>query len=326
MDDEQITPTGDDETSVLARMEALVGGDDEPEDQQQETPPETDADDADEPEQDDQSEQVGDEAESQTSETEADFEITYKGQAQKLSREEARNLAQLGKLYSDNQANAHTQWQSAAQTLEQIQKLAQATTPELEQARGMVALYQQALKQIDHDRMQALARDDPAAYLQERAKLDQLQAQASAAWERQRTLTEQMQQQITQAQQQILSAEMEMLPKLVPQWRDASKFDQAKRAINDYLTERKFRPQTVQAIANNAELVALVNDAMQYRALQKSRMEKVREAKPRQQPVLKPGAAQTKGAADADAAAKLRTQLRKTGDARYAAALIERML
>lgn len=266
---------------------------------------------------------VDDLPDDQPQESDADsLEIVFNGTPIKLSKEEARERAQLGELYRRNKEQYEQTWQQAQQLAQQAQQMVQMS-PELQQAAAMASLYDQALRQFDPAQMRKLASEDPAAYLEKRAEYDALALQAqqaAAAYQQQHQKFQEQQAAIRQA---TLAQEFELLPKLVPQWRDQTRAAKERKELADALQANKLRPQTIDAVANNAELLAMAYKAHRYDQLQASKREKVAQVTKAPQ-TLKPGSATANNAND-DRFKAQRQQLKRSGSVDDAGALLARM-
>lgn len=311
--------------SPESRLAAFFGGqpapepaaqhDSEPEAAPQESQPEPQAESqtSDEP-------TVDDLPDDQPPETDVEsLEITFNGTPIKLTKEEAKERAQLGELYRRNQEQFDRTWQQAQALAQQAQQMVQLT-PELQQTAAMAQLYDQALKQFDPAAMRKLASEDPAAYLEKRAEYDALALQAQQAQAAYQQQFQQFQAKQTEFRNAQLAQEFELLPKLIPQWRDQTRAAKERKELADALQSNKLRPATIEAVANNAELLAMAYKAQRYDALQASKREKVAQAT-KAPAMLKPGASTANNSSD-ERYAKARQQLRKSGSVEDAARLL----
>lgn len=248
------------------------------------------------------------------------LEITYNGQPLKLSKDEARERAQLGEHFRRNQTQAEAAWAAAGQAVQRAQAVVQMA-PQIQQAAGVVAMYQQALNSIDPAQMRTLASTDPAKYLEERARIDELVAGANNAQAQLNSLQQQFgehQQRLTEAQ---TAQEYEVLGKKLPQWRDPQRYAKDATELVNALKRDGVRPQTLAALDGNAELLAMAHKAVLYDRLQASKREKLQTANGAPQ-VARPGSATSAGAASEDRARALRADLKKTGSVASATRLL----
>lgn len=231
-----------------------------------------------------------------------DLEIVYNGEAIKVPKSEAKDLAQLGMHFKRNNERFEQQWKSVEQYAQAVQQAAQVA-PEVAEAQAMVALYQRAIQGVDVNGLAQLARTDPAAYVERQAELQQLQFQYQSAQQ----MLAQKQQQYQHAQQaqmsQWLTKQDEALQRAIPQWRDPAKRQADEATIRSAMQELGYSDSEIENL-RDARGKRLAHYAAQYLALQKAKGERLKRAE--QAPaVAKPGAAQTARSSAADRDAQL---------------------
>ncbi|MGA1024470.1 MAG: hypothetical protein ACO3S8_07300, partial [Aquiluna sp.] len=218
-----------------------------------------------------------------------ELDLVYNGETLKVSLDEARNLAQLGHHLKTQQEKVAGEFQAAKQQAEQIRQFvavqAQATS-ELRSADVEASNLEAQLRGIDQNELARIASDDPARYVEIRAQIDVLQQRYQSAVARRNQAIQQFQQAKAGTEQTVLANEASLLQKIAPIFRDQSKAQGAVAQIQEAL--KSVRPETVQAVSHNAELMAMALDAAKYRALQSTKREKVSQAR-----TAKPGTSQT---------------------------------
>lgn len=261
-----------------------------------------------------------DEAEAPTS-ADADLELTYNGEPLKVSRDEAKNLAQLGYQLQQQRDKISSELQQGTQQAQQIRQAVEQQVKLLPELRNLdleVYSLAQQLQSVDQNALAALAVNDPHQYLQVRAQIDQVNARYQQAAARRETAFKQYEQAQQQTQQQVWEAERQMLQRLVPVFKDETKSAAAQQQVAASL--KGARQQTVEAISNNAELMAMAYKAARYDDLQASKRQKLQTAA-KAPPVVRPGTGQNVADSKQEQAQRLRTQLRKSGSVDDAARL-----
>lgn len=266
------------------------------------------------------------EADSDEEQTEEPQKITLKrGEEEvEVDLEEAKNLAQMGYDYTKKT-------QEVAEQRKQVEMYAQAVKAQEQAIRQQAELQQVLIKEIAkvesiNDQIAAYERVDWNTL----SDTDPVQAQkayfAYTQLMNQRTQAQQdiqykyqqlTQQRIEQDQMRLAQAQQELV-KMIPDW-NADKARELREAGKSY----GFDDNELSSITD-PRMVKVLAEAAAYRKLQaeKATVTKKVSDKPA---VVKPGAKDTKRAAQADYA-KDRAALKKTGDQHLAAKLIERML
>lgn len=190
------------------------------------------------------------------------LELNHNGEVKRVSKEEARKLAQMG-------LDATQKWQAAADTQRSNQEYRAALdaklqiTPQIVDAAAAVKSYEAALQPYAQVNWVQLAQDDPIAYSQHRAQFDQLRdgyQQASG----------QLQQVVSAAQQversistQELHAQGQRLLEALPEWKDPQRLASDQGRIRKYLTTEGITDQEINTLAD-ARFVLIARKAMLY--------------------------------------------------------------
>lgn len=252
----------------------------------------------------------------------ADFlELQYNGAPERVDKERAKTLAQQGLYYERNQAQVDQHWKQAQEALQAVAGQLNAV-PELREAEAAVALYERAIASIDLGEMQQLATDDPAKYLSKLAEYNTLSRRAEEAKAKREQVAKQVQEGMQKAQSEILARERDALLRAVPDWRDQSKFTQARARIVAYMAERGFSEQELAGLMDHRALL-VAYDAARFREGQKALKASAKNlgAKPK---VAKPGTGTAKAEAEDVQAKILRSRLKQSGKLEDAAKLFER--
>lgn len=233
---------------------------------------------------------------------EPELEIVYNGTPEKLSREQAKKYAQLGKHLEQRQEQFEQQWKSVETYAQAVQQQVQAA-PEVQEARSLVTLYQRAIEGIDMNALAQLARTDPAAYVERQSELAQLQYQHQQAYQKAQQAQNKWQQASQYQAAQWAQRQEEIIKSAIPQWRDPAKRASDETAIDSAMREIGYTAQEVAAV-KDARAKHLMHLATKYLALQKAKGEQLKKANDAP-PVAKPGVASTTRSTAAERDAKL---------------------
>lgn len=220
-----------------------------------------------------------------------ELELTYNGEPLKVSKDEAKNLAQLGYHLQKAQERVTGELTAAQQQAQQIAQVVQSiqqTAPHVQQLQAhMQALNMMAASEnLNPAAIYQVAQSDPARAQEMQAKLGVYQQQFAQAQQAYQQAWQQMQQQHQSLTAQSLEAEKNLLPRILPQAKDPAKYEQIKTTLMNSL--KGLRPQTIQAIDGNAEVFAAFAKAAQYDALQASKRANLQKAG-NAPAVIKPG-------------------------------------
>ena len=122
--------------------------------------------------------------------------------------------------------------------------------------------------------------------------------------------------------QALVAQNAQMLPELIPEWKEAKNYERDRIKLRDYLKSRNFSDQEIDQ-AYDARIVALAYDAMRWRELKNSKpkqSEPLEKALKPSAPAPRPMNTQTKATVEA------RKRLAKTGSIRDAAAVFESLI
>lgn len=249
------------------------------------------------------------------------FEIVHNGQTHKLTREDTIKYAMQGFDYTQK-----TQAVAAKDryVTEQLQRLSQVdqVAPQLQGQLAQVKAIEAQLAPYQSVNWVQEAANDPGRYAQLRAQYDVLRDAYGQAASQYTQAEQSARAQLRHIAQQRLQAEAQRLPELVPEWKDPQRMEADKAAISKhYTTTYGINEQELNAEANTAFKVAVLQKAMKYDQLVRSKADKSKTLRTAP-PVTRPGAAQTPDAAKADQRKALTQNLRKSGDLKDAAALI----
>lgn len=217
-------------------------------------------------------------------------ELDRKGEKRKVSKEEARNLAQQGWDYSEKMREYKVH-------LEQVEQMRAAVTakaqlhPKLIEAAADVRSYERALGQFQQVDWSKLAQDDPIGYTQTRAHYDSLRdgyQQAIGNWQQVMGASQQVDAALDQAS---VAREFQTLYERAPEYRDPEKLKSEQGRVMGYLKEISATPDAMRMIASSAEAFLLVRDALRYRQAVKAKSERTAQV-PKAPAPLKPGPAQ----------------------------------
>lgn len=306
------------ETDIVSRLMELEQDEEQPQDA--EPAPQEEAEDTEPVAEEDAEEAEAEEAEAEP-DSDDEFELHYNGTTEKVPKDRAKALAQQGLYYERNQAQVDQHWKQVQEASQFVAQQLQ-TVPELQEAAALVSMYQKAVESIDIADMQKMATEDPAQYLAKLAEYNTLNRRLTEAQAKHQATAQQFAQSQQQFQSEVLKREREALFKAIPDWRDDSKFKQARGRILAYMAERGFSEQEVGSLMDHRALL-VAYDAARFRESQKALKASAKQLgqKPK---VAKPGASTTPAQANDEATTKLRQQLKKSGRLDDAAKLFER--
>lgn len=213
------------------------------------------------------------------------LELDRKGEKRKVSKEEAKRLAQQGWDYSTNQEQLKAERQAVAQERAAIQAKANIT-PHVLDAAGNVKFYENALRQYQNFDWVAYARDNgPQDYQVARAHFEQLKEGYQSANYQLNTVMGHVQQIDAQAMDAMLKQNFSRVLDDAPELRDPKRYQVEAERINGYLGRKGFSAQEINSILDSRHF-AVARDAMRYAEALKARAERQTTT-----PTLKPGAA-----------------------------------
>ncbi len=217
-------------------------------------------------------------------------ELDRKGEKRKVSKEEARNLAQQGWDYSEKMRDFKARSEQVEQMHAAVMAKAQLH-PKLIDAAADVRSYERALGQFQQVDWSKLAQDDPIGYTQTRAHYDSLRdgyQQAIGNWQQVMGASQQVDAALDQAS---VAREFQTLYERAPEYRDPEKLKSEQGRVMGYLKEISATPGAMRMIESSAEAFLLVRDALRYRQAVKAKSERTAQV-PKAPAPLKPGPAQ----------------------------------
>lgn len=165
---------------------------------------------------------------------------------------------------------------------------------------------------------------DPGEYAAKQAEFQAKQQRVNTGMQQlmyqQQRAQAQQQQQVAEHTQQYLREQEALLLSRVPEWKDSAAFQAGKDELTRYLSEQGFTREQINGFSA-ANAVMLAKKAMEYDKGRTKAQDLRKKAKPALTS-LKPGAARSRAARQADTTQKLRQNLHKSGHVRDAAALI----
>jgi hypothetical protein len=214
------------------------------------------------------------------------LELNHNGEVKRVSKEEARKLAQMG-------LDATQKWQAAADTQRANQEYRAALdaklqiTPQIVDAAAGVKSYEAALQPYANVDWVQLAQSDPIAYSQHRAQFDQLRdgfQQASGRLQQAFGAAQQIEQRISQ---QELHAQGQRVMEALPEWKDPQRMASDQGRIRKYLIAEGITDQEINTLAD-ARMVLIARKAMLYDQAINAKKSKGTQTAPS---ALRPGAA-----------------------------------
>jgi hypothetical protein len=218
-----------------------------------------------------------------------DLEIVYNGETLKVSKSEAKDLAQLGMHHKRNTERFEQQWKSVETYAQSVQQQMQAA-PEVQEAQALVTLYERAIQGVDMNALRSLAGTDPAAYVERQAELAQLQYQHQQAYQKAQEARHKWMQATQYQQAQWAQRQDELVKTVIPQWRSESKRAEDMAQIRTTMKELGYTDQELDGM-KEARAQRLMYLASKYVGLQKAQGERLKRAE-QAPPVSKPGVSQ----------------------------------
>lgn len=212
------------------------------------------------------------------------LELNHNGEIKRVSKEEARKLAQMG-------LDATQKWQAAAEAQRQNQEFAQAMQaklsihPQIIDAAATLKGITAALQPYQNVDWVKLSQDDPIGYSQHRAQFDNLRdayGQAAANFQQVAAAAQNIDTQIDGA---MLAAQNGQLLERLPEWRDANRRAADTGRIRQYLQSEGIAPNELDNLVD-ARYVVIARKAMLY-----DQAMRAKQGKQSTSPSLKPGAA-----------------------------------
>lgn len=163
---------------------------------------------------------------------------------------------------------------------------------------------------------------DPVSYMKQKEGYEREMGDLQAAQAEMQRMSQKSQVEQEQQLQALVAQNAQMLPELIPEWKEAKNYERDRIKLRDYLKSRNFSDQEIDQ-AYDARIVALAYDAMRWRELKNSKpkqSEPLEKALKPSAPAQRPMNTQTKATVEA------RKRLAKTGSIRDAAAVFESLI
>lgn len=212
------------------------------------------------------------------------LEIERKGEKRRLTKEQAKQYAQLGLDASTLYEQTKGERAAIAAERAALQQKAQVT-PQLIDAAANVRMYQQALQRYQNVDWGTLARENPTEYLPERAQFEQLRDGFNTAVGHLNQTSNALQQVDAQVNAAEVQRQLYAVAEGAPELRDPQKFTAETGRMRAYLTEMGITEAEAQQLTD-ARHFLIVRDAMRYRQAVKAKAERATQS-----PSLRPGAA-----------------------------------
>lgn len=249
------------------------------------------------------------------------FEIVHDGQQHRLSREETIRYAQQGFDYTQKMQALADNARAVQQRLQQLEQVEQVQ-PVLAAELATVKAFEAQLAQYQQVDWVKLATDDPLEYPRVRAQYDQLVNGYNAAAQQYTQKRQAVGQYMDRFKAESLAKEAQMLPQVMPEWKDPAKLQAAKDEIRGYLEKMGLDPSQVAGkYLDSAFAMKTLWQSIRYEKLQSAKADKVKQLRTAP-PVVRPGASQSPVTASAEREKQARDRLRKSGDLRDAAAVL----
>jgi hypothetical protein len=271
-----------------------------------------DAEDSEEDSSDDEAEEKADD--DKPEETVITLEI--EGQEVKFTKEELKS----GVL---RQADYTRKTQALAEERKQFQSVVeQASEHEKVYAQLLPVMVQRMQRNLPQPPDPSLIDTDPVAYLKQDERYKREVGDLQAAEAEMQRMSQKQNADKEQNLQAYLAQNAQLLPELIPEWKDAKNYERDRHRLRDFLKSRNFKDQEIDQ-AYDARYVALAYDAMRWRELKNSKpkqSEPLEKALTPNAPVQKPMNTQTRALVDA------RKRLKQSGSVRDAAAVFESLI
>jgi len=229
--------------------------------------------------------EVEDEAEEDESDGPAEIEIEIDGQSIRLTPDEVKAGYLRASDYTRKTQEVARDREAIAEERKAFEAQRQQAYQQFEQELQILASLQE--QEPDWER---IADEDPLGYQKQRVAWDKKQAARNSLIQEHRRRAAAQQQQTAAERQKALRQQAEMLPTLVPEWKDPVAMQKGQAELRQALIDDGFPAQAVDSIGD-ARLVRWLLDAKRYRDGEKATakteiVKKKVAAKPK---VVKPG-------------------------------------
>lgn len=232
-----------------------------------------------------------------------------------------QEVAKVKKLEAEIQQQRQAFETERAQVQELLYRQAVETQAMLEAAE------QSLLEDFQRVDWNALRAQNPGEYAAKQTEFQNrqrfIQQKRAEAGNKYVELQQQQAQEFHARQSELLQRESQMLVERIPEWRDPAKAEAEKASLRKYLVDMGYTQDDVSGVVDSRAIAlarkAMLFDAMQSKAAAKKAVVKIGKR------VLKPSSRDTT-TPQAENIQKLRTQLRKSGSHKDAAALISKLI
>lgn len=213
------------------------------------------------------------------------LELDHPSGKRKVSKEEAKRLAQQGHDYSQKMEKLNADRESV-ESFKQALQLKQQVTPEIVKAEATVMMYGQALQQYANTNWMQLAQTDPIAYTTERAKFDQLREGMNQAMFARNQVTDAVTKIESHISQAELAAQFSKVFETAPELRDPKRYASEVGRIKESLTAYGISSQEMDGLTDH-RFFAIARDAARYRQALQAKAQRDKG----ESPSLRPGPA-----------------------------------
>lgn len=196
-----------------------------------------------------------------------EFELIHHGQQVKVSKEQAKNLAQMGYDYSQKMEAVNADKAKIQQVAQALQAQATMQGALLEHA-AVVKSYDMALAKFQGVNWVQASQDDPIGYSQARAQYDALMEQRNGAYSQMANAYAHHQQASGYVSAEVRNLEVQKLQARIPEWRDPARYaKEAPEVFRGVLQEYGFAPDELNGspVLEDHRAVAIMRDALKYR-------------------------------------------------------------
>lgn len=248
------------------------------------------------------------------------FEIVHDGSQVKLTREEAIKYARQGFDYTQKTQRVAEKERFLDAKFQQWQQVEQIT-PHVMQDLAQVTALESQLSQYQNVDWVKVATDDPMGYPALRAQFDLLERSYYAARDRYGQKQQHVTQQQAAIKAELLEREEARLPEVIPEWKDEAKRAAGKQLVAKYLQNNGIDVASAAGrYLDTAFSLATAYKAAKYDELVKAKGDKVKQLRTAP-PLTRPGSA-SNSSAKVEKDAQLKQNLRKSGSAQDAMAVI----
>lgn len=232
------------------------------------------------------------------------LELDRHGEKRKVSKEEAKRLAQQGWDYGQNQEALKAD-RAHVESMKQAIAVKAQLTPQVIDAAATVKMYGQALQQYQGVNWMQESQTDPIGYTQKRAQFDMLKeayANARYQFDQVDNANQKVDQHISQ---QELSAQLNAVLEAAPELRDPKRYASEAGRIKQDLIARGVSEAVIGSLSD-ATYFGIARDAMRYRQAVQAKAQRTTQG----EPSLRPGPAAPRANAETRKA-ELATTLRR---------------